>query len=234
MNALDVLKSWLPRSLAPSTKTALRVKEIGDDGVITPANGKLRAVLRLPGEALDGGNSVTTLQRLAAAINMGAGRTTLLAWGKPHTLARQLEERQERVNALPAGSGRRDLAISQHAHLTAMAQGRGSTHTRSAKGPVRRHGFYLVVEASSREALKRLVDELLPLYRAERIGGAEAAAVEADAWRGMPLPPRDMQLWQDAADRSDIELWVGPEGAKVRQVDRETGRKLRELPYGPA
>jgi hypothetical protein len=230
VNALDLIKSFLPKRFAPSTRAALTVKDVADDGVVTPAKGQLRAVLRLPGEAIDGTANVAALQRLAAAINTGAGRTTLLAWGKPHTLARQLEDRQNRVAAQKEGSGRQELAISQHAHLTAMTQGRGPTPMRPARGPVRRHGFYLIVEGRTREELDRLTDDLIVLYGAVRVRGQEAIAIEADIWRGVPLPPRDVQLWQTASDRRDVEMYLGPGGAHVRQVDPETGRKLRELP----
>jgi hypothetical protein len=171
---------------------------------------------------------VAALTRLAAAINAGMGRATLLAWGKPHTLAGQLEERQRRVAALPPGSGRHALAVSQAAHLQAMAEGRPATPERPARGPVRRHGFYLVVEGRDAAELERTVHDLCALYGAVRCAGAEAAAVEAEAWRGLPLPPRH-QVWIDAEDAPAVELYVNSKGAHVRRVDPATGRRLETL-----
>jgi hypothetical protein len=229
---LAVVRGLLPdrwRHAAPSTRKALAVKAIADDGTLTPAAGRPRAVLRLPPEGLDGSASVATLTRLAAAINAGAGRATLLAWGKPHTLAGQLEERQRRVAALPPGSGRHALAVSQAAHLRAMAEGRPATPDHPARGPVRRHGFYLVIEGKDAAELRRTVDDLDSLYGAARCAGAEAAAVEADVWRGLPLPPKGIQFWQDAADATDVELYLGSGGAHVRRVDPATGRKVEQL-----
>jgi hypothetical protein len=233
---LAVVRGLLPglsgrwRHLAPSTRKALALKDVADDGTLLPAKGRPRAVLRLPPEGLDGtgGATVAALTRLAAAINAGAGRATLLAWGKPHTLAGQLEDRQRRVAALPPGSGRHALAVSQAAHLAAMVAGRPSTPDRPARGPVRRHGFYLVVEGRDAAELRRTVDDLCALYGAVRCAGPEAAAVEADVWRGLPLPPR-IQFWKSAADAPDVELYLNDEGAHIRRVDPATGRKLEQL-----
>jgi hypothetical protein len=226
---LAVVRGLLPGRWRPSTRKALAVKDIADAGTITPAKGQLRAVLRLPALGLDGSANGATLIRLAAAINAGAGRATLLAWGKPHTLAGQLEERQRRVAALPPGSGRHELAISQAAHLTAMAQGRPATPDRPARGPVRRHGFYLVVEGRTAKELQRTVDDLCGLYGGVQCAGAEAAAVEADVWRGLPLPPRGIRFWQNAGDDEGIEFYTDRNGAKVRRVDPATGRRLEHL-----
>lgn len=226
---LAVIRGLLPGRWRPSTRHALALKDVDDAGTVTPARGPRRAVLRLPAEGLDGTANAATLTRLAAAINAGAGRATLLAWGKPHTLAGQLEERQRRVVALPPGSGRRELAISQAAHLTAMAQGRPATPDRPARGPVRRHGFYLVVEGRDTVELQRAVDDLCALYGATRCAGAEAAAIEAEVWRGLPLPPRGIRLWQDATDDPSVELYMDRNGAHVRRVDPKTGRKLEHL-----
>ena len=130
-------------------------------------------MLRLPPEGLDADRASTAaLQRLAAAINAGAGRATLLAWGKPHSLAGQLQERQERVRRLPPGSGRHELAASQVQHLRAMAEGAPATPDRPARHPARRHGFYLVVEGRTEAELDRLCDDLCPLYGAVRVTGA--------------------------------------------------------------
>ena len=96
----------------------------------------------------------------------------LLAWGKPHTLAGQLEERQRRVAALPPGRGTHALAVSQAAPLRAMAEGRPATPDRPARGPVRRHGFYLVIEGRDAAELRRTVDDLVSLYGAARCAGA--------------------------------------------------------------
>jgi hypothetical protein len=229
---LAVVRGLLParwRHLAPSTRQALAVREIADDGTVTPARGRPRAVLRLPPEGLDGSASVAALSRLAAAINAGAGRATLLAWGKPHTLAGQLEERQRRAAALPPGSGRHALAVSQAAHLQAMAEGRPATPDRPARGPIRRHGFYLVVEGRDAAELRRTVDDLCSLYGAVRCAGAEAAAIEADVWRGLPLPPKGIQYWQDATDEPGVELYLNSAGARIRRYDQATGKKLEQI-----
>jgi hypothetical protein len=230
-NPLAVLQGLLParwRHLAPSTRRSLALKDVTDDGTLLPAKGRPRAVLRLPPEGLDGPATVAALSRLAASINAGLGRATLLAWGKPHTLAGQLEERQRRVAALPSGSGRHALAVSQATHLAQLAHGRPATPDRPARGPVRRHGFYLVVEGRDAVELQRTVDDLCSLYGAVRCTGAEAAAVEADVWRGMPLPP-PIQYWKTAVDDPTVELYVSTEGAHVRRVDPATGRKLEVL-----
>jgi hypothetical protein len=211
-----------------STVNALALKGITDSGTLIPRKGSPRAVLRLPVESLDGGADVATLQRLAAAINASRGRVTLLAWGKPHTLAGQLQERQERVKRLPDG-GRRDLAISGYNHLATRARGTAATADRPAEPPIRRMGFYLVVEERTETALHRLCLDLCALYGAVRCAPAEAAAVESDAWRGMPLPPRGVQLWTDATDVPNVELYVNSQGAHVRRVDPETGRKVEVL-----
>jgi hypothetical protein len=231
---LAVVRGLLParwRHLAPSTRKALALKDVADDGTLLPTKGRPRAVLRLPPEGLDGtgGATVATLTRLAAAINAGLGRATLLAWGKPHTLAGQLEERQRRVAALPPGSGRHALAVSQAAHLAQMAQGRPATLDRPARGPVRRHGFYLVVEGRDAAELRRTVDDLCSLYGAVRCAGAEAAAVEADVWRGLPLPPKGVQFWKDASDEPGVEFYLNRDGARIRRYDRATGEKLEQL-----
>jgi hypothetical protein len=110
-----------------------------------------------------------------------------------------------------------------------MAAGRPATPDRPARGPVRRHGFYLVVEGRDATELRRTVDDLCSLYGAARCTGAEVAAVEADAWRGLPLPPRGIRLWQDASDAPDVEFYMGRDGAHVRRVDPATGRKLEQL-----
>jgi hypothetical protein len=109
-----------------------------------------------------------------------------------------------------------------------MAEGRPATPDRPARGPVRRHGFYLVVEGRDAEELRRTVDDLCSLYGAVRCRGAEAAAVEADAWRGMPLPPT-MQYWKDATDAPGVELYLNSDGARIRRYDPATGRKLEQL-----
>jgi hypothetical protein len=228
---LAVLRGWLPGPWRPSSRANVPLEDIADDGMLTPATGPLRAVLRLPPEGLDADtSSVAVLQRLAAAINAGAGRATLLAWGKPHSLAGQLQERQDRMRRLPPGSGRHELAASQVAHLRTMAEGAPATPERPARPPARRHGFYLVVEGRTREELERLCDDLCPLYGAVRVTGREAAAIEADVWRGLPLPPKGLQLWQDADDAPDIELFLSHKGARVRRVDPATGRELEVLP----
>lgn len=229
MGVLDLVRGLLGGPRRPATRKALALKSISTEGTITPHRGDKRAVLRLPVEPLDGGADIATLTRLAAAINAGAGRTTLLAWGKPHTLARQLQDRQERVQRLPAGSGRHALAVSQSVHLAGLANGRPATADRPARPPVRRHGFYLVVEARTDEELHRLCLDLCGLYGAVRCSAQETAAIETEAWRGIPLPPRAVQLWADATDAENVELYVGPSGAHIRRVDPETGKKLEHL-----
>jgi hypothetical protein len=232
---LAVLRGLLPGPHRPSSRGAVPLKAIADDGTLTPTGGgPLLAVLRLPPEGLDADRASTAaLQRLAAAINAGAGRATLLAWGKPHSLAGQLQERQERARRLPPGSGRQELAASQAAHLQTMAEGAPAHHGRPARHPARRHGFYLVVEGRTPEELERLVADLCPLYGAVRVTGREAAAIEADVWRGLRLPPRRLQLWLDAADAPDVELFISPKGARVRRVDPATGAELEVLPWRP-
>ena len=228
---LAVVRGLLPGRWRPATRHALAVKDIDDAGTITPAKGPLRAVLRLPALPLDGGADVTALTRLAAAINAGAGRATLLAWGKPHTLAGQIEDRQRRVATLPPGSGRHALAVSQSVHLARMARGRPATPDRPARGPVRRHGFYLVLEGRTEAELERTVDDLCGLYGGVRCAGAEAAAVEADAWRGLPLPPKGFRVWTPAADdpgEPDVEGYLSSEGAHIRRVDPVMDKKLEQ------
>src|SRR5262245_25079838 len=105
-NPLAVLRGLLPARFRPSSRSQLALEDIADDGTLVPRRGPLRAVLRLPPEGLDADTaSAAALQRLAAAVNAGAGRATLLAWGKPHSLAGQLQERRDRVRRLPPGSG---------------------------------------------------------------------------------------------------------------------------------
>ena len=53
--------------------------------------------------------------------------------------------------------------------------------------------------------------------------------MEADVWRGLPLPPKGIQYWQDAADETGVELYLGSGGAHVRRVDPATGKKLEQL-----
>ena len=228
---LAVLRGLLPGRFRPASWGALHLREVADDGTLTPRSGPLRAVLRLPPEGLDADTASTAaLQRLAAAINAGAGRATLLAWGKPHSLAGQLQDRQERARRLPPGSGRHELAVSQVQHLREMAEGAPPEPLRPRRPPARRHGFYLVVEGRTEDELRRLVDDLCPLYGAVRVTGREAAAIEADVWRGLPLPPQGVQFWQDATDAPDVELFISPKGARVRRVDPATGRELEVLP----
>jgi hypothetical protein len=229
---LAVLRGLLPGPWRPSSRASVPLTDVPDDGTLTPSGGgPLRAVLRLPPEGLDADRASTAaLQRLAAAINAGAGRATLLAWGKPHSLAGQLQDRQERVRRLPPGSGRHELAASQVRHLRTMAEGAPATPERPARHPARRHGFNLVVEGRTRAELDRLCDDLCPLYGAVRVPGREAAAIAADVWRGLRLPPRRLQLWQDADDAPDVELFISPKGARVRRVDPDTGRELEVLP----
>jgi hypothetical protein len=63
-----------------------------------------------------------------------------------------------------------------------------------------------------------------------RATGAEAAAIEADVRRGVPLPPRDARLREDAGDAPDAEVFPPPEGARVRRIDRATWRETEGLP----
>lgn len=229
-NLLTVLAGRLGGLRRPSSKTQLALKDIRDDGTIVVRDGSLRAVLRLPTEGLDGGQqTVYALTRLGAAINAVAGRATLLAWGRPNSLGSWLQERQYRVEAHPPGSGRHDLAVSQHANLAQMAQGRPATEDRPARPPVRRTGFYLVVEERTPEALERLVETVVARFGAVRCRGAEAATLEADAWRGLPLPPRGLQIWSDASDRPRTEFYLNRDGARIRQVDDKTGAKEAEF-----
>lgn len=230
-NPLAILRGLLPGPWRPSSRGALAFTDIREDGFLV-APGGLRAVLRLPTEGLDGGEqTVRALSRLAAAINTSANRATLLAWGRPHTLAGKLQERQERATRFAPGTGRHDLAISQATHLGQMVRGRPATADRPAKPPVRRTGFYLVIEESSPEALDRLAQTLCALYGAVRCSGAEAANLEADAWRGLPLPPRGLQIWTDASETHQgrhVEMYVNKDGAHVRTVNDE-GYKIKEL-----
>lgn len=230
MKLLDALLSRLPGRLSrwwPSTRGALALKDVLEDGTLLPAKGSPRAVLRLPVVPFDGGATVADLTRLAAAINASAGRATLLAWGKPHTLAGQITIARERADRHTGG--RRELAVSQATHLAVMAEGRPPTADRPAIPPVRRHGFYLVIESPSAEDLAQLADNLCALHGAVRCRGLEAAAVEADVWRGVPLPP-SFQFWSEqAADKDDVELYLGPGGANVRRFDPLTGAKVEQL-----
>src|SRR5262245_18168531 len=83
-NPLAVLRGLLPARFRPSSRSQLALEDIADDGTLVPRRGPLRAVLRLPPEGLDADTaSAAALQRLAAAVNAGAGRATLLAWGSP-------------------------------------------------------------------------------------------------------------------------------------------------------
>lgn len=235
MNALLALRGLLPARWRPGSKANLTLSDITDAGTLVTKSGRLKAVLRLPTEGLEGGQqTVRALSRLAAAINAGAGHATLLAWGKPNTLAGALQERQERATRFAPGSGRYDLAISQATHLARLADGRPATEDRPARPPVRRTGFYLVVEDTTEEKLTRLTETLCALYGAVRVRGAEAAALEADAWRGQPLPPKAIQVWSDASDSPVTEFYMNRDGAHVREVDPETGRKIKELAPWPA
>jgi hypothetical protein len=219
------LRGHLPTALArwyPTTAGETWLRDVGDDGTLVTRGGRLRAVLRLRGEPLAPDRSaVATLETLAGAINALPGAVTLLCFGMSGGLAAAVEERRRRVEALALAegedSGRVRLARSQAEHLAALTTGEAEGRAAS-----RRYGYYLIVEGATRDDLARKAETVAEAFDAVPVAGREAVEVEAEAWRGVTLPPQHAALWvRDVSHPGGAEMEVDETGATVRYQGRE-------------